>query len=985
MASRIAGITIEIGGDTTKLQNALKKTNSNLKTTQNELKDVNKLLKLDPKSTELLQQKQKLLSSATKEVSDKLKVEKEALAQLKAGPQTEETIRQQEALTREIIATSQELDSLQKEYKDFGSVAKQQAQAAAKEIEALGGKISSVGDNISAVGNTMTKGLTVPTVAAAGASVAAWTEVDEAMDTIIVKTGATGDALEDMQGIAKNISKTIPVSFQKSADAVGEVNTRFEVTGDELEDLSKQFVEFAELNETDVSTSVDTVQSALAAFNLGAEDAGNMLDILNKAGQDTGTSVDTLAATLTTNAATLQEMGYNAADSAMLIANLSKNGIDATAAMTGLKKAYAESVETGIPMNDMLSDLAERLQNSETNADATAEAMELFGTKAGPQLVAALESGRLSFDQLGLAMDTYSGNVASTYENTLDPLDQMTTTMNTLKETGSELVEAAGPLLIDIMQQLASGAQTLLEWWNSLDQSQQEMVLKCAAVAAAAGPVISVGGSIVSGIGSLVSAGSGLITTIGGIAGKFTGMATSAGQAVESVASVGTAATSAAAPMSSAGSAMGTLSQNALGLVAAGAGIALVSAGMYILAQAAIQIAQAGPGAAVAMVGLVAAVAAMAVGAAALAPALTAGAVGLVAFGAGVTLVGVGILAATAGMALLATQLPTIATYGGSAALAIGQIALSMTAMGASAVVAGAGLTTMLVPMAGAALTIGAVDLALIGFTASVGLASVSVAALGVAMLAVSEPVESIKENAEAAGTALEDMVASVDIIGAALDGLQSLISDAGAWLSGLFEKETPKASASATKLGQTVTTSMNTSVNTGLTKVNATWMSNLDRTNTIARMQMMTVERTILASINRIKTLFANTEFAFNQNIKLPHFSMVGSFDPESGSTPSVSVSWYRKAYDEAYVLNGATIFGAMGGRLLGGGEGSGSEMVIGTNKLIEIIQEATAGSGGFVQNLTINSPKQLNPSETARLNRNELRKSVLKLKGRR
>ena len=57
MASRIKGITVEIGGDTTKLQNALKGVNSSIKSTQSELKDVEKLMKLDPGNTELLVQK----------------------------------------------------------------------------------------------------------------------------------------------------------------------------------------------------------------------------------------------------------------------------------------------------------------------------------------------------------------------------------------------------------------------------------------------------------------------------------------------------------------------------------------------------------------------------------------------------------------------------------------------------------------------------------------------------------------------------------------------------------------------------------------------------------------------------------------------------------------------------------------------------------------------------------------------------------------
>ena len=64
MANRIKGITVEIGGDTTKLSKALKNVDSSIKSTQTQLRDVNKLLKLDPGNTELLAQKHKLLGDA---------------------------------------------------------------------------------------------------------------------------------------------------------------------------------------------------------------------------------------------------------------------------------------------------------------------------------------------------------------------------------------------------------------------------------------------------------------------------------------------------------------------------------------------------------------------------------------------------------------------------------------------------------------------------------------------------------------------------------------------------------------------------------------------------------------------------------------------------------------------------------------------------------------------------------------------------------
>ena len=78
MAGRIQGITVEIGGDTTKLQTALKGVNTEIRNTQSQLRDVDKLLKLDPGNTELLAQKHRLLGDAVKETKEKLETLKTA-------------------------------------------------------------------------------------------------------------------------------------------------------------------------------------------------------------------------------------------------------------------------------------------------------------------------------------------------------------------------------------------------------------------------------------------------------------------------------------------------------------------------------------------------------------------------------------------------------------------------------------------------------------------------------------------------------------------------------------------------------------------------------------------------------------------------------------------------------------------------------------------------------------------------------------------
>ena len=116
MASRIKGITVEIGGDTTGLDKALKSVNSSIKTTQSGLKDVNRLLKLDPSNTELLSQKQRLLKDAISSTKEKLDALKEAQVQAKQQLENGDLGQDKyDALQREIIETEEELRRLQQE------------------------------------------------------------------------------------------------------------------------------------------------------------------------------------------------------------------------------------------------------------------------------------------------------------------------------------------------------------------------------------------------------------------------------------------------------------------------------------------------------------------------------------------------------------------------------------------------------------------------------------------------------------------------------------------------------------------------------------------------------------------------------------------------------------------------------------------------------------------------------------------------------
>ena len=499
---RIKGITIEIGGDTKGLQDSLKKVDKELKTTQTNLKDINKLLKLDPKDTELLVQKQKNLKDAVDGTKDRLQQLKDAQEQVGKGTA------EWDGLQREIIETEQALKSAKEELKDFGSVGAQQ-------LKAVGAKVTEVGNKISSFGTGMTKMVTGPLVAVGAASTAAWSEVDDAMDNIVKKTGATGEALEELQGVAENLATSIPTDFDTAAIAVAEVNTRFDLMGDDLEEVSGQFIKFAEITGTDVNTAIDQVQSTMAAWNISADQAGTVLDLLNTVSQNTGVDVMELSNILQDNQVIFDEMGLSVADAANFVGHLDTNGVDASTAMAGLKKAMQNATAEGKPLDQALAELEETLKSGKTDTESYQAAMELFGNKTGPALASAIQQGQISFADLQGTLTDFAGSVESTFNATLDPMDQMTTTMNELKLAGADLGEAIQVAALPMIQALAELVTTLTEKFRSLTPEQQETIVKIGAVVAAIGPVLAIGGKLIAGIGSVIG-------TIGTISGAIT-------------------------------------------------------------------------------------------------------------------------------------------------------------------------------------------------------------------------------------------------------------------------------------------------------------------------------------------------------------------------------------------------------------------------------------------------------------------------------
>lgn len=492
MAGSIKGITLEINGSTTKLVNALKEPIKESKELQTSLKNVNAALKLDPKNVDLLNQKQKLLKDNINSISKELDILKEAQKQYVASGKDLNSTEYTE-LEKKIARAKSSLEKLKDEQKDFNG----KIQVMGEKLQEFSGKAQKVGSAFMPV--------TAGVSAVGAASVAAFNELDEGYDTIITKTGATGDAADELAKSMDNVFGSVPTSAADAGIAIGEVNTRFGTTGEELEHLSEIFIKFAQINETDLNSSIGKVDKNLEAFGLSANDAQSYMGLLTSEAQRTGISVDTLMDGVSKNAAVFKEMGLGIDESVSLLAMFEQTGIDSTAALAGLKKAQQTATKEGKTLSEALAENIDSIKNASNETEALQIATELFGKKGALEMVQGLREGRISLDDLKKNLGDFAGTVETTFDATLDPPDKLTVALNNLKISGKELGGSILEALQPAFEKVAEAAKKLAEWFSNLSDGQKNMILAIGAVAAAIGPALITIGKLSTGVGAIMA------------------------------------------------------------------------------------------------------------------------------------------------------------------------------------------------------------------------------------------------------------------------------------------------------------------------------------------------------------------------------------------------------------------------------------------------------------------------------------------------
>lgn len=509
-AKTLKGITVEINGKTTGLANALKDVTKTSTALSSNLKEINKALKLDPGNTELLNEKQKILSesvaAARKELETLEGVQKQVSDQYANGDIDRGAwLEYQNKLQK----AKRHLEDLEKAQKDFGTAAAQAIKEAGAKIEEYGGKASKVGE-------TLTKNVTTPLAAAAAAGVAAFSAVDEGVDTIVTATGASGEALDGLVASYETIATNIPEELGDVASAVGEVNTRFHTTGEELEGQTTLFLQFAKITGGDVVSSVDSADKVLKAFGKTSDDASGLLGMVAKAAQDTGINAQGLMDDVLANSATFKELNFSLEESVNFMALLDENGVESGVALAGLKKAVVNLTDAGMSESEALQTVIDKIKNAGSETEALTIAQETFGTKGAAEMATAIREGRLSLDDLSASMADYSTVVTDTYNNTMDGVDGATTAANAAKIAMSTLGETISNMLAPVFQHLTQLLIDAKTRFDTLDDGQKQAIVTIGLIVAAIGPALVIIGKVITAVGTITTGVGSLVGFVGG-------------------------------------------------------------------------------------------------------------------------------------------------------------------------------------------------------------------------------------------------------------------------------------------------------------------------------------------------------------------------------------------------------------------------------------------------------------------------------------
>lgn len=275
--------------------------------------------------------------------------------------------------------------------------------------------------------------------------------IDAAFDTLITKTGASGDALNQLQEDFKAVFTDVPTQAQPLADVLSLLHERTTMVGKDNQELSKQLLESARIMGGDAKTNTELYTRMMGDWSIANEDASVTLDKVFVASQKTGIGMDRLMGLAVQFGSPMRLMGFSIEDTLALLSKWEKEGVNTELVMGSLRIAAGKFADEGKPLRESLLATFNSIKDNKDATAALAEGMEVFGARAGPDMVAAIREGRFNIDDLVKSLENSDGAIDKTAKATMDWGEKLAILKNkatlALSPIGMKLMDLAGVLV----------------------------------------------------------------------------------------------------------------------------------------------------------------------------------------------------------------------------------------------------------------------------------------------------------------------------------------------------------------------------------------------------------------------------------------------------------------------------------------------------------------------------------------------------------
>ena len=366
----------------------------------------------------------------------------------------------------------------------------------------------SVGKDMEAVGKSLSKVITVPVLAVGAGLLKLGEDFEKAENTIRIGTGATGKALAGLDADFKATYKQVGASMADTSKVIADLNTRTGLAGKPLQALSVQMLQLAKITGGDISTLIPATTRMFQDAGIKQADYSKALDYTFKVSQNTGIGVGRLQELMTQFGGPLRQMGFDWQTSATMLGQFEKQGVNTELVVGSLRIALGKMAKDGIkePAKD-LQGMIEKIKSAGSAGQANALALSMFGAKAGPDMAAAIREGRMDLSGLLKTIKDSPETINKAAADTQTFSDRMAKTKHQLavafEPVATRLLDSLDkliPTIKNVADTIANFAKKLAD----MSPAQQEMIVKFALVAAAAGPVLVILGGLVRGVGNVI-------------------------------------------------------------------------------------------------------------------------------------------------------------------------------------------------------------------------------------------------------------------------------------------------------------------------------------------------------------------------------------------------------------------------------------------------------------------------------------------------